>query len=258
MSTERRGNLGSSRKPYIDPKVAYELSKLQRAIPSITWGTQVPGQASVGDFHFYSGDDTADFKSNNWYVYTPTKVWHSMNATNLNASNITGAIPSGVTINDYLSLFGGVMQGLITFASTQTFPADKIAPGNIPAGVKIADYVPKTGGQFTGALDFTDKNMTSLATLFGIDADTYIAMGTSGQLTLAAAVITLIGSIAITGALTLTGALVSSNITSGAQLDQDARAGAAPNFLATNFSDYNIVCTDDDVVTSNGEVVYSI
>ena len=327
MTIEQRGPLTSSRKPGLDPKVGYELSKIIRSIPSITNGTEFPSSlVRFGDMHFYTGPDTIDFKSNNWYIKTtlsePANGWQSMNATALNPANIqTGTIPTGVKISDYMPLTGGVFAGVLTFAQSQTFPAESIAPGTLPPGVLVSGALALAGGAMLGSINMTNHNINSIAKLYGYDNDLLIdvshdgliAVSADDTITIQATTLTIAGTIALSSLNVDSGVLyvditnnrVGINDTSpdfdldlngnirlqtgkvlyfggtgaadndvnlyrsaadilktddtfqAANVDQDVRSGAAPVFSAANFTNYNIVCTDDDVVVANGEVVYA-
>jgi hypothetical protein len=190
MSIKRRGNLSSSRQPGIDPKIQYELAKLKRSIPAVTFGDQFPPNPQVGDMHFYEGADTDEFKTSNWYNSDAKGNWKSMSGSSVEGTAIRGEIPTGVKIADYLSLSGGSMIGDILFASTQKLPGDKIE-GTIPSGVTIADYLPIIGGQLTGNLDMSRKNITRLNKLTGYDTDISIDMGVDNILRLYADLIRL-------------------------------------------------------------------
>lgn len=212
-----RGNLNFSRKPSIDPIIGNELSKLARSISNITYGDTFPGRgATFGDMHFYTGEDTGDYKNKNWYVKTldDDAAWQGMNSTSIIAENIqTGTIQSGVKIKDYLSLYGGEMSGNIIFYKNQKFDPSMLGDGYIPVGTKITGYVPQSGGVYTGNVDFSDKNLSSIGKLYGYDNLLYIDMSVDGQIVVGAddkisfiSPLLHYGSIEITSAGLITGA----------------------------------------------------
>lgn len=282
MAIQKRGGHVSFRRPGIEPQLGKLLSRLALGVPSITQGSQFPQGPQFGDMHYYTGSTNDEYTEGNWYAYTPEGSWDSMNATNTEGKNITGDIPSGVTIADYLSKYGDTMEGEITFSDDQTLPAGKLV-GDIPSGVRIKDYLPIAGGQLLGNLIMSRSNITRLGYLTGYDDNIKIDIGTDGEMSLSAdsliklqaTTLQLIGTLVLTGNITLTGdltmtgdvdvtggitasgLLVSSNIESGAALDQDCTEGASPNLDGDNFSDYNIITHDGEVVVHNGEVIHS-
>lgn len=228
-----RGNLSSARKPGLDARVAYELSKLIRSIPNITNGDQFPGRGSVaGDMHYYTGEDTTSYKKNNWYIRTTAvgEEWQSMNATSIVPENIqAGTIGSGVKIVDYLALIGGEMLGPIVFHEDQTFKPEMLSSGIIPASVSIAGYVPVTGGTYQGNLDLSDHSISSVQKLYGKDNLIFIDMGVDGILSLSAdtkislnaTTIELIGAFNLTGDLAISGDLQVNGTDIGILTDTD-------------------------------------
>lgn len=226
MSIESRGQLTSVRKPGLDPRVGYEIAKLIRSIPSITQGPEFPASGvRFGDQHFFTGEDNVDFKKNNWYIKTPNASpangWQSMNATALNPANIqTGTIPTGVKVADYMPLTGGTFAGVITFAQSQTFPAERIAPGILQPGVLVTGCLPINGGAMQGQIDMTNHSINSIKKLLGVDDALYIDMATDGTMalvsdsamTLTALTIALTGTISLTGTVTLSTLNVDSGV----------------------------------------------
>jgi len=207
MATQVRGNISSMRKQYLEPQIGFELSKLARAIPRISQGTQFPnGGAQFGDMHFFTGESNESFKKNNWYVMNPLGDWGSMNPTDISAANLVGEIPSGVKIKDYLSLFGGTMEGEIVFTEKQMFPAEQIADGVVPPGVIVLGAFPITGGTLQGDLDMADHLISSISFLEGFDSDIYIDMSVDGHMALGADVEILLTAPSIVFAGNLTGA----------------------------------------------------
>jgi len=267
-----RGNVSFSRKPSIDPVIGNELSKLARSIPNLTYGDQFPGrQATFGDMHFYTGDDTTSYKKNNWYVRTPDAdaVWQSMNATSLVPENMQeGLLKAGVKIADYLSLFGGEMSGEIIFSKDQRFDPAKILPGSIPKEVKVLGYVPQTGGAYTGDLEFTNHNLVAVGKISGVTNLIYLDMRTAGLLalgadtsiTLTAPAITLTGALNLTGDLALSGDLQVNGTDIGIATDTDLLK-LALNLLTVNgdlTTNGNIIFGSgaagiDPTITANGE-----
>jgi len=264
MSTVKRGGHVSFRRPGIDPKIGTLLSRLVNGLPDVTYGTDFPIVPTWGDMHYYTGETDDLYTKNKWYAYTPNESWESMNASVVEGSALRGDIPSGVTIADYLSKFGGKMEGLIEFSEAQTLPAEKLV-GEIPSGVLIRDYLKTLGGNLLGTLFMTHHDIREIKRLQGYDAQIYVEMGVDGNLTLSAdslltlsaAVITLIGALSLIGDLSVSGSMVSSNIQAGAILNQDCSIGTSPDFSGANFHNYNLVVHDGDVVTHNGEVVHN-
>lgn len=219
-----RGNLTYSHKPSIDPVIGNELSKICRSVSNQTYGDQFPGrQATFGDMHFYTGEDTTSYKTNNWYVRTldADADWQSMNATSIVAENIqAGTIKSGVKIMDYLALAGGTMGGDIVFSNTQTIRPDMISSGTLPVDVLITGYVPSTGGSYVGDIDMTDNNLLSLNVLFGVSNDSYIDLGQDGKvsiegrdnITLSTVLLTIVGALGLTGAIVASGNITGASI----------------------------------------------
>lgn len=213
MGIKERGNLSSTRKPVLDPKVSYELGKLKQTISRVTWGTSFPRNPTTGDMHYYTGTDEA-YTQNNWYLATPEQGWQSANAQAVSGENISGAIPSGVTIEDYLSKFGGSMEGAIEFHADQTIPAESLV-GAIPSGVTIEDYISRYGDTLAGSLILAGYNLTRVGQITGLDTDIKITLDEDGKLsldadseiTLTAATLTLAGVLAIVGDVDLTGDL---------------------------------------------------
>jgi len=228
-----RGNVNFSRKPSIDPIIGNELSKLAKAMPLISYGDQFPGRnATFGDMHFYTGDDTTSYKKNNWYIrpVDPNSNWQSMNATSVIAENIqAGTIGAGVKVTDSLQLLGGDMLGIINFFKDQKFPAAKIGPGTIPDSVQLAGYVPATGGIYTGNIDMSDHYISSIQKLYGYDnlifidmsADGILSMGSDVRATITSALIELIGATTITGNLAISGDLQVNGTDIGIAADTD-------------------------------------
>lgn len=228
-----RGNLTFSRKPSIDPIIGNELAKLARSIPNLSYGDQFPGrQATFGDMHFYTGDDTTSYKKNNWYIrpVDPDASWQSMNATSILAENIqAGTIGSGVKVTDYLSLFGGEMSGEIIFSQNQKINPNLISPGVLPLGVSLTGYVPATGGVYIGDLNFSNKNLSSIGKLYGINNLIYIDMSVAGilsmgsdiSITLSSPLINLIGGLNLTGDLAISGDLQVNGTDIGISTDTD-------------------------------------
>lgn len=215
-----RGNLSFTRKPSIDPTIGNELAKLARAIPNLSYGDQFPGrQSTFGDMHFYTGEDTTDYKKDNWYIrpVDADSVWQPMNATSVKAENIqTGTIGSGVKVMDSLQLLGGEMLGKVLFHESQTFKPEMLESGVIPPGVRLAGYVPDTGGSFIGNIDLTDHSLSSVNKIYGFDNLIYVDLGIDGHLFLASDVhmvltspsIDLNGAVNVVGSLSVGGAPV--------------------------------------------------
>lgn len=216
-----RGNLSFTRKPSVDPAIGNELAKLARAIPNLSYGDQFPGrQSTFGDMHFYTGEDTTDYKKNNWYIrpVSADETWHSMNAVSVAAEGIqAGVIGSGVKVTDSLQLLGGEMLGKIIFSADQRFKPELLESGIIPPGVSMAGYVPATGGTYIGNLDLTDHTISSIKALYGFDNLIYIDMNVDGHLSLGADIhmILTAPNIDLIGALGLTGALIASGSITG-------------------------------------------
>jgi hypothetical protein len=205
MAIQRRGNLGSQRNPDIDPAVTYQLERLRRGIPAITYGDSFPSVADLGDMHYYTGEDSVEAKKNNWYNATNLGEWKPMSGVITDGSQIRGAIPSGVTVADYLSLLGGIMTGDIVFASTQLIPASQIT-GTMAADVVLNNYLKTTGGQLTGNLDMTNKQITRVQKITGL-SNTSIDMSVDGVIALLATTINITGIINFTGPIGITGDL---------------------------------------------------
>jgi hypothetical protein len=210
-----RGNTSSTRKLVLDPRISYEIGKVKQLIPRITYGTSFPQNPKVGDFHYYQGDTEGDHVKDNWYAAKPSNTgWQSVNATSITGANISGEIPSGVTIADYISKFGGVLEGVLTFFKDQILPAEMIK-GKIPAGVTIEDYLSIYGGTMLGSIILSGFNLTRTGLITGRDTDIKITMNEDGKLTLqadqelilSAIALTLIGALALTGSLTISGDL---------------------------------------------------
>jgi hypothetical protein len=239
-----RGNTSSTRKVVVDPRISYELGKIKQLIPRVTYGTTFPTAYKVGDLHFYQGATEEGFVANNWYAGKPgNDGWQSINATSVTGENISGAIPSGVTIADYLSKFGGTMEGVISFFKDQKIPAELLL-GRIPSGVTIEDYLGLHGGTMLGSIILAGYNLTRVGTITGLDTQIKITMNQDGTLTLeadntltlAAATLTLIGVLGITGAVTITGALTATG---------DAVIGGDLQVNGTNIG----ISTDADLIT---------
>lgn len=256
MGIQRRGNLSSSRNPDLEPRIAVELAKLRKSIAAITFGTQLPPFPAVGDKHYYQGTDTDEFKADNWYIAGPDGSWRAASADQVEASSLRGTIPAGVIVTGYLPLTGGIMGGAITFHEDQEIPGNQIT-GAIPTGVTIEDYIPKSGGQLFGNLDFTNKNLTRVRKITGLDTSLYIDMNTDGEISVVADVeINLTApNVYISAALDVGGGLAVTGDISAANF-QDVGVGDAPVLSAENFTDYNIVVTDDSVVVHQGGVIY--
>lgn len=263
MALQRRGGSVSVRGIVKDPRIGKVLTKLQNALPAVTFGDQFPAQAQVGDEHFYTGEDSTEYKKNNWYKFNSIGTWTSVSGDVLQGSNIRGDIPSGVTIADYLSLFGGKMEGVIDFHEDQQIPGSSII-GDIPSGVTIADYFKKTGGQITGNVNLTDKNISRLGRLSGKDSAIYIDMATDGEMTIEAdseinlitASLLIIANAILTGDLEVSGTIEASNFGPSGNVDQDVSEGAAPSLDASNFENYNLVCDEDSTLVYEGEAVW--
>lgn len=215
MATNKRGGHVSTRQAgQLDPRLGKILSRLIRGTISVTWGSDFPIRPTLGDMHYYTGVTNDSLTQNKWYAYTPNETWESMNASQVEGNAIRGDIPAGVTIADYLSKYGGKMEGEITFSEDQEIPADKLK-GAIPSGVSIKDYLSTLGGNLLGTLFMTHHDIRDVALLKGYDANIYIDMNTDGemslaadtQITLTAATITLVGALVITGNLTISGDL---------------------------------------------------
>lgn len=211
---KERGNTSSTRKLVLDPKISYEIGKIKQLIPRITYGTSFPLNSKVGDLHYYQGDDSA-YAKNNWYASKPDNGgWQSINATSVVGSNISGAIPAGVTIADYLSIFGGTMEGVVTFFKDQIIPAEMLK-GKIPTNVTIEDYISKYGGTLAGALVMAGNAITRAGKITGYDTDLSIDLGSDGKITisanqeliLSAITLTLAGILNLTGSMTVSGNL---------------------------------------------------
>lgn len=202
-----RGNLTYSHKPSIDPIIGNELSKIARSVSNQTYGDQFPGrQATFGDMHFYTGEDTTSYKKNNWYIRTldADANWQSMNATSIRPENIqTGTIMHGVKIADYLPLEGGVMGGKIVFVNEQQIPPEMLGPGTLPVNVVVTGFVPSTGGSYVGNIDMTDHSIMSINHLFGVtnllsidmSVDGFVVMGADQKISLIAPTLDLQGNV---------------------------------------------------------------
>lgn len=229
-----RGNLGSARKPGVDPIISSELQKIIHAVSNITYGTSFPGrQATFGDMHYYTGEDTTSYKKNNWYIRTTDADadWQSMNATSVPAENIqAGTIGSGVKVLDYLPLLGGELLGKVTFHEDQTFKPEMMESGVIPPSVSVAGYVPATGGSYIGNIDMTDHNFSSVKTIYGYDNLIYVDMSVDGHMTIAADahLIFIAPVIDFTGALGIIGALDVSDTVTASRFISDVADGTAP------------------------------
>jgi len=262
-----RGNTNFSRKPSIDPIIGNELSKLAKAMPLISYGDQFPGRnATFGDMHFYTGDDTTSYKKNNWYIrpVDPNSNWQSMNATSVIAENIqAGTIGSGVKVTDSLQLLGGDMLGIINFFKDQKFPAAKIGPGTIPDSVLLAGYVPETGGIYTGNIDMSDHYISSIQKLYGYDNLIFIDMSVDGNLTLGSDVkmslisplieltggLHVIGNSVFTGDVTATGTIEGEILTDGVFVVQNGVITGASGLISqfTNDAGYQTSLAGDPV-----------
>ena len=198
-----RGNTSSTRKIVIDPRISYELGKIKQLIPRVTYGTSFPPQYKVGDIHYYQGATENGHVANNWYAGKPgNDGWQSINATSVTGENISGAIPTGVTIADYLSKFGGTMEGVISFFKDQKIPASALT-GKIPAGVTIEDYLGIYGGTMLGPIIMAGLNIVRAGKITGYDTAIEIDLSTDGQMKLSADTLSLIGALALTGAMTI-------------------------------------------------------
>lgn len=224
-----RGNTSSTRKLVLDPKISYEIGKIKQLIPRVTYGTSFPLNPKVGDLHYYQGDTDGGYAKDNWYASKPDNGgWQSINATAVTGTNISGTIPSGVTIADYLSLFGGTMEGVISFFKDQILPAEMLK-GAIPAGVTIEDYLSIYGGVLQGLLNMAGNALTRVGKITGYDTALSIDMGTDGKITISAdseiiltsALITLVGALAITGDLAISGDLQVNGTNIGISTDTD-------------------------------------
>jgi len=220
-----RGNTSSTRKLVLDPKISYEIGKVKQLIPRVTYGTSFPLNPKVGDLHYYQGDTDGGYAKDNWYASKPDNGgWQSINATAVTGANISGAIPSGVTIADYLSLFGGTMEGVISFFKDQILPAEMIK-GSIPAGVTIEDYLSIYGGVLQGLLNMAGNALTRVGKITGYDTALSIDMGTDGIITissdtslfLTAATLTLTGLLYLIGNVDISGTLA---VQLGATVDE--------------------------------------
>lgn len=251
-----RGNLTYSHKPSIDPIIGNELSKICRSVSNQTYGDQFPGrQATFGDMHFYTGEDTTSYKKNNWYIRTldADANWQSMNATSIIPENIqTGTIQSGVKIADYLPLAGGTMGGKIVFVNEQEIRPDMIGPGTLPVDVLITGYVPAVGGSYVGNIDMTDNHILSIAKLYGINNDSYIDLGADGAVTVIGRDVITLSSVLLTmvGALGLTGDIVASGNITGASIIK--AGGTSSQFLkadgSVDSSAYVTAATEQDPI----------
>jgi hypothetical protein len=208
---KRRGTIGNSRLPGIDPQVNYELSRLKRVIASITFGDQFPSQTLVGDMHYYIGEDTTEFKKNNWYNVNHEGEWKSMSGASIEGSAIRGTIPSGVTVEDYLSLAGGIMTGEITFTKDQVFPAEQIE-GTLPASVVVDGYLARLGGQMLGRIDMTNNDIIRIGNLKGANNEAIIDMSTAGAISITAATLVLSGALSLLGSIGISGILSADHI----------------------------------------------
>ena len=224
-----RGNTSSTRKVIVDPRVSYEIGKIKQLIPRVTYGSTFPAQYKVGDLHFYQGATEDGFVANNWYAGKPgNDGWQSINATSVTGENISGNIPAGVTIKDYLSKFGGIMEGLVTFAKDQKLPGEMVT-GKLPAGVTIEDYVSIYGATMLGSLVLGGYHLTRVGTITGLDTQIKITMNQDGkltleadnELTLSAATLTLIGLLGITGDVAISGDLQVNGTNIGISTDTD-------------------------------------
>lgn len=202
-----RGNTSSVRKVVVDPRVSYELGKIRQLIPRVTYGTSFPANAKVGDLHYYSGDTKETFTKDNWYAAKPDNGgWQSINAQSISGENVSGNIPTGVTIADYLSKFGGIMEGLITFVKDQILPAEMLK-GKIPSGVTIEDYLSIYGGTMLGSIILAGFNLVRTGKITGYDTAIEIDLSVDGQMTLSADSLALIGALVLTGAMTISSTL---------------------------------------------------
>lgn len=265
-----RGNTSSTRKVVVDPRISYELGKIRQLIPRITYGTTFPHAPKVGDLHFYQGEDSA-YVTNNWYAAKPDNGgWQSVNATAITGENISGAIPSGVTIADYLSKFGGTMEGIITFFKDQILPAEMIK-GEIPAGVTISDYLNIYGGTVLGSIIMSGFNLTRLGILTGYDSDIKITMNEDGKLSLnsdvqmilQSALISLLGAVTVSVTLQLAlGAAINEFSTDGTLADNSDTAVPTEKAVKTYIDSLpladDVVCDESDAITLNGDLVYAI
>lgn len=226
---KERGNTSSTRKVVVDPRISYELGKIRQLIPRVTYGSTFPAQYKVGDLHYYQGTTEDGYVANNWYAGKPgNDGWQSINATSVTGENISGNIPAGVTIKDYLSKFGGIMEGLVTFAKDQKLPGEMVT-GKIPAGVTIEDYVSIYGATMLGSLVLGGYHLTRVGTITGLDTQIKITMNQDGkltleadnELTLSAATLTLIGLLGVTGNVAISGDLQVNGTNIGISTDTD-------------------------------------
>ena len=256
MAFRERGNVGSTRKVVLDPRLSYELGRIKKAIPRVTYGTAFPPMPKVGDFHYFSGETDGSFVTNNWYAAKPeNKGWQSINAQSVIGSNISGGIPSGVTIADYLSKFGGTMEGVIEFFKDQVFQGKQLR-GAITSGVTIEDYLSLYGGTMQGGIILSGFNLARVGNITGKDTDIKITLGTDGEMkleaddtiTIDATTLVLLGALGITGDVTISGDLQVNGTNIGISTDTDLITMADNLLTITGALTATTIITGDSLV----------
>jgi len=269
MAFRERGNVGSTRKVVIDPRISYEIGKIKRAIPRVTYGTSFSTNPQVGDFHYFTGESTGEFTKNNWYLAKPeNKGWQSINAQAVAGGSISGAIPSGVTIEDYLSKFGGTLEGAIEFYKDQVIPAEMLT-GAIPPGVTIQDYLGIYGGTMLGPIIMAGSSLTRVGTITGYDKDIKITMNNDGTLTLEAdteatlqaALISLTGAVAISATLQFVLGTSINEFSIDGTLAGNSDDAVPTEQAVKTYADTqrdSVVCDLWGVTTHEGDIIYAI